>query len=55
MKYRITLVSSDNNILEFKTVSNTQEEAVEYAFKHIEKIGWEHFNYSVKYIDKEGE
>ncbi len=51
MKYKITLISSDGNTLEFHTESTSEEEATTNARIHIEKLQWEHFGYQVKYID----
>lgn len=51
MKYKITLISSDGNTLEFHTEATSEEEAIMNARIHIEKLQWEHFGYQVKYID----
>lgn len=51
MKYKITLISSDGNTLEFHTEATSEEDAIMNAYSHIEKLQWEHFGYQVKYID----
>ena len=52
MKYKITLISSDSNALEFHTEATSEEEATTNARIHIEKLQWEHFGYQVKYIEE---
>ena len=51
MKYKILLISADNNALEFYTEAASKEDAIINAYNHIEKLQWKHFEYSVKYID----
>lgn len=51
MKYKITLISYDSNVLEFRTEATSEEDAITNTYAHIEKLQWEHFGYQVKYID----
>lgn len=55
MRYRITLISSDNNILEFNTSAYSADEAERNSFKHIDEIGWEHFGYTINNIKEEND
>jgi hypothetical protein len=55
MRYIVTLISSDNNILEFNSSADSADEAERNAFKHIDEIGWDSFGYTINNIKEEND
>jgi len=50
MIFKIKLISSDNNILEYRTECSTKEEAKTNAMERIEELGWDRYEYKINRI-----
>ena len=50
MIFKIKLISSDNNIFEYRTECSTKEEAKTNAMERIKELGWDRFEYKINRV-----